>query len=156
MVLKIICLCRIHIQWNLINPVRIRQMVTIMKVGRNTWICTYFGRNVLDGCRENHDELPIVYLEIRLIPYYLWKLPCHLFVLLCLEFFICLIEISCPSLFLPNLDPIPCRNFEAFSKIHVILEAVICKELPPLREITYHLQRNLRDGDGDLGIYRIK
>ena len=63
-----------------------------------------------------------------------------------------LIKSTCPSLLITNLDHILCKNFKAFSEIHVRLEDIICEEFPPLREITYNLKIMLRDIDGDLDI----
>ena len=76
-----------------------------MKVGRNKGIYPDFGRNVLDGCTDDHNYLPLVDLSINILPLQLQKLPCLSLVLLCLEFIIRLIESACTSLLLTKLDP---------------------------------------------------
>ena len=106
----------------------------------------------MDGCRNDHDELPLVDPAMKLPTFQLKDMPCLSLVLLSLEFIIQLIESTCPSLLLPNLDPILCNCFEGINEIHVILEAIIFEECPPLREITYHLQRVWREVNVELDI----
>ena len=98
-----------------------------MKVNSNKGICTDFSRNVLDGCRDDHDDLTLVYLAMNLPPCQLQELPCLSLVLPILEFIIGLIESACTSLLLPNPDPLLCKFFEAFSDIDVRLEFIICE-----------------------------
>ena len=82
-----------------------------MKVDRNKGIYPYFGRNVLDGYRDDHDDLPLVDPSMKLPPCQLQELNCLSLVLLCLEFIIRLIESTRTSLLLTNLDPLLCKNF---------------------------------------------
>ena len=42
------------------------QVVMRMKVDSNKGICPDFGRNVLDGCRDDQDELPLVDPSVEL------------------------------------------------------------------------------------------
>ena len=109
-----------------------------MKVDRKKLICKDFSRNVLDGCRDDHCELPLVYPATKLPPCQLQELYCLTLVLICLEFIIDLIESTCPSLLLSNPDPLIHNCFEAFSDIDVRLESIICEEGSPLWEVTNH------------------
>ena len=59
--------------------------------------------NVLYGCRDDHDELPLGYPSMNLPPCQIQELPCLSLVLLCLEFIIGLIESACPSPSFPTL-----------------------------------------------------
>ena len=111
-----------------------------MKVNSNKGICPYFSRNVLYGCRYDHDELPLGYPSTNLPPCQIQELPCFFLVLIRLEFIIGLIESACTSLLLPNPDPLLCKNVEAFSDIDVRLESIICEEGSPLWEITNNLK----------------
>ena len=111
-----------------------------MKVNSNKVICTDFSRNVLDDFIDGHDDLSLVYPDMDLPPYQLQELHCSRIVLIRLEFIICLIESTCPSLLLPNLDPVIRNFFEALSDIGVILERIISEEGPPLWEVINHLQ----------------
>ena len=138
---KIWCLSRINSWRNLLDPARKIQAVMRMKVDSNKGICPDFGRNVLHRCRDDHDELTLVDPSTNLPPCQLQELPCLSLVLLRLEFIIGLIESACPSLLLPNPDPLLCKNFEAFSDIDVRLESIIFEEGPPLCEVTNNLQR---------------
>ena len=99
-----------------------------MKVDSNKGICTNFSWNVLDGCRDARDELPLVDTFMNLSIFQLQDLPCLSLVLLHLEFIICLIESACTSLLLANLDPLFCKKYESISDIHMRLEAIICEE----------------------------
>ena len=121
-----------------------------MKVNRKNGICPEFGRNVLDGCRYDHDELPLDYTAMKLPPCQLQELSCLSLVLLRLEFTIHLIESACPSLLVPNPDTLLRNCFEAFSDIEMRLEAIICEEGPPLWKFTNILQIIWRDRDVDL------
>ena len=103
-----------------------------MKVNSNKGICPDFSRNVMNGCRDDHDDLPLVYPSMDLPPCQLQELPCLSLVLLRLEFIIGLIESACLSLLLPNIQPLLCKFFKALSDIDVILESGIYKEGPPL------------------------
>ena len=111
-----------------------------MKVNSKKVIFPDFGRNVLDGCRDGHNDLPLVYPAKNLPPRQLQDLPCLSLVLLFLEFITGLIESACPSLLLTNPDPLLRNFFEAFGDIDVRLEAIICKEGPPFWEVSNHLQ----------------
>ena len=119
-----------------------------MKFDRNKGICPDFGRNVLDVFRYDHDDLPLFDLSTNLLPCQLRELPCLRLVLIHLEFIIRFIESACTSLLLTNLDPILYKKLGGISDIHVILEAIICEELPPLWEITNHLEIIWRYRDG--------
>ena len=103
---KIFCLSCPKSWCNILDPDRKRQAVMRMKVDSNKGIYTYFGRNVLDCCRYDHDDLPMVDPSMNLPPCQLQELPCLSLVLICLEFIICLIESACTSLLLTNLDPL--------------------------------------------------
>ena len=130
--------------------------VMIMKVNSNKGIYPDPSRNVLGGCRDDHDELPLVYLATNLPPHQLQELPCLRHVLLSLEFIIGLIESACPSLLLPNPDPLLRNFFEAFSDIGVRLESIICEDGSTLREVTNRLQRIWRNIDVELDKQIIK
>ena len=65
---KICCLSRLNSWRNIIDPDRKIQAVIRIKVDRNKVICPDFGRNVLYGCRDYHDELPLVDLVIKIPP----------------------------------------------------------------------------------------
>ena len=147
MVSKILCLSCINIWWYLLDPVRNIHAVIRMKVNINKGICPECISNVLDGFRDDHDELPLVYPDINILPFQLPELPCLSLLLICLEFIIGSIESACPSLILPNPDPLLLKCFEAFSDIAMILESIICDEGPPLWEVMNHLQIIWRDRD---------
>ena len=60
--------------------------------------------------------------------------PCHLLeltflnlVLTHLEFITQLIDTSCPILIISNIDPLLYKHVEAFSDIHLVIEAIICE-----------------------------
>ena len=129
---KICCISRLNSWHNIIDPDRKRKAVMRMKVYINKGICSKFVRNVLYGCRDDHDDLPLVDQSIKLPPWKLQKMPCLRLVLLCLEFIIYLIESTCTSLILINLDTLLWNVFESISEIHVKLEAIICEEWPPI------------------------
>ena len=111
-----------------------------MKVNINKVIRPDFSMNVLDGCRDDHGEMSLVYSSINLPPFQLQELTCLSLFLIHLEFIIGLVESACPSLLLPNPDPFICKKIEAFSDIDVRLESIICEEGPPLWEVTNNLQ----------------
>ena len=93
-----------------------------VKVDSNKGIYPEFGRIVLDYCKDDHDEMPMVDLSMNLPPCQLQELPYLRLVLLCLAFIMCLVEIPCTSLFLTNIDPLRCKNFEGISdKIEAII-----------------------------------
>ena len=71
------------------------------------------------------------------------------------EFIIGLIESACPSLLLPNPDPLLCKTIVAFSDIDVRLESIIYEEGPPLWEVANHLQRTWRNRGVELDKNRI-
>ena len=127
MVLKICYLSYLNSWLNLLDTSRKRQMVTRIKVERNKGICPEFGRNVLGGCRDNHDELPLVDPAMNLPLCQLQELTCLNLFLLRLEVVIRLIETACTSLLLPNLGPLLYKMFEGISDINVILESIICE-----------------------------
>ena len=58
---KICCLSRLNNCLNLLDPSRKIQVVMRMKVDSNKGICPGFGRNILDGCKDEHDDLPLVF-----------------------------------------------------------------------------------------------
>ena len=104
----------------------------ILKVNSKKVICPDFSRNVLYGSRDDHYELPLGYPSMNLPACQIQELPCLSLVLLSLEFIIGLIESACPSLLIPNPDPLLCKKNEVFSDIDVILESIIFEEGPPL------------------------
>ena len=124
-----------------------RHVVIRMKVYSNKGICPDFSRNFLYCCKDDHDELTLVYPSMNLLPCQLQDMPSLSLILLCLEFILGLIESACPSLLLPNPDSLLCKKNEAFSEIDVRPESIICDEVPPLWEFTNHLQRIWRNRD---------
>ena len=98
-----------------------------MKVDSNKGSCLDSGKNVLDGCRDDRDKLPLGDLAMNLLPHNLLDMPCLSLVPIFLEFIIHLIESACPSVLLPNLDPLLCKKIKALSDIHVRLEDIICE-----------------------------
>ena len=77
-----------------------------MKVNSNKGIWLDFIRNILYGCRDDHDELPLIYPDMNLPLCQLQELPCLSLALISLEFIMGLVESACPSLILPNPDPL--------------------------------------------------
>ena len=75
-----------------------------MNIDRNTGICPYFGRNVLDGCIDYHNNMTLGDPATTLQLLHLKDLPCLSLVLNILECIIHLIESAYTSLILPNLD----------------------------------------------------
>ena len=75
-----------------------------MKVDSNKVICPEFGRNVLNGCRYDHDKLPLIDPSMNILMCQLQEIHCVRLVLICLEFIILLIESDCTSLLLTNID----------------------------------------------------
>ena len=122
---KICCLSCLNSWRNILDPVRKIKAVMRMKVDSNKGICPYFGRNFLDEYGYDHDELPLVDPSMNLPPCQLQELPCLSLVLLRLEFIIRLIESTCTSLLLTNLDPLLYKSFEGICDIQVRLEAII-------------------------------
>ena len=116
-----------------------------IQVDNNKAICPDLGINVLDVCKEFHNDLPLDYPAMHLLTCHLQDLPCKTIVLLKLEFILHLIENDCPSLLLPNFDHLFYKTIEDFSDIQVILEAIVSEEYPPLIESTYNLKRIYRD-----------
>ena len=104
---KIWCLSCINSHRNILGPISGRQTVVSMKVDRNKRICPDFGRNLVYGCNDDHNGLPLVVLSIN---FPLWNLH-DMLCLLCLLFIIRFIESACPSLLLPKLDPLVFKNF---------------------------------------------
>ena len=127
-----------------------------MNIDRNKGICPYFGRNVLDGCIDYHNNMTLGDPATTLPLLHLQDLPCLSLVLNILECIIHLIESAYTSLILPNLDRLICNNLEALSEIDVRLEAIIGEECPQLIKITYHMQIIWRDRYGELYTKRIK
>ena len=95
----------------------------------------------MDGCRDDNDELPLVYLAMNLLPCKLQELTFLSLVLIRLEFTIRSIESACTSLLLHNPNPLIQKQFKAFSETEVRLEYTIRDEGPLLLEATNHLQR---------------
>ena len=56
-------------QRNIHDPVIKRHVAMRMKVNSNKGICPDFSRNVLDGFRYDHDELPLGYPPMNLLPF---------------------------------------------------------------------------------------
>ena len=125
---KIFCLSRLNSWRNILDPARKIQAVMRMKDDRNKGMCPEFGKNILDSCRDDHDDLPLVDLSMNLPLCQLQELPCLILVLICLEFIIRLIESAYTSLLLINFDPLICKKIEGISDIHVRLETIICEE----------------------------
>ena len=46
-----------------------------MNTNSNKGICPDFSKNVLVGFRDDHDDLPLVYLSMNLLPFQLQELP---------------------------------------------------------------------------------
>ena len=86
----------------------------------------------MDGYRDDHDDLPLVYLAMNIPSCQLQELTCLSLILICLEVIIGLIEIACPSLLLPIPDHLSRKLYETFSDIDVRIEYIICEEGPPL------------------------
>ena len=99
--------------------------MTRAKVENNKGIYQRFDRNVLDGCSDNHDDMKQVYLYMNLMMCNLNYLPCHLLILINLQFIERFIERTKPGLHLTNPDPIICKTFEAFSDFQEIFEAIL-------------------------------
>ena len=59
MVSKIFCLSCLNRWRNILDTVMKRHVVMRMKVNSNKVICPDFSRNVLYGCIDDHDELPL-------------------------------------------------------------------------------------------------
>ena len=53
---------------SILDPFMKSYAVMRMKVNSNKGICTDFSRNVLDGYRDDHDEMPLGYLAMNLLP----------------------------------------------------------------------------------------
>ena len=87
-VTKIICPSHLNIWHNLLHISRKRQTAMRMNIDRNKGIFPYFGRNVLDDCIDDYDELPMVDLGTNIPPRHLQELPCLSHLLTCLEFII--------------------------------------------------------------------
>ena len=75
-----------------------------VNVDSNKAIYPEFGKNILDVCKDDHDEIPLVDISMDLPPHKLQEMTCIKLVLICLEFIMHLIESACPSLLLPKLD----------------------------------------------------
>ena len=58
------------------------------------------------GIYTDFDEMQLVDMSINIPPGHLQGLTCHLIVLLCMEFIIQLISITCPSILINNIDHI--------------------------------------------------
>ena len=126
-----------------------------IKVDINKGIFTDFGRNILNGCRDDYYDLSLADLSMHFLMFHIQKLTCHLLLLICLELIIFLIKSDCHRLIFTNLNPIACKNIEALGNINLRLEEFIWEGLPPISQITYHLQM-LRDRGGKLYVQRIK
>ena len=74
------------------------------KVDSNKGICPDFGKNFLDYCRNDHDDLSLVDISTNLPPCQLQELTCLSLFLLRLKFMIRLTESAHTSLLLTNLD----------------------------------------------------
>ena len=99
-----------------------------MKVNSNKGMCLDFSSNVFDSCRYDHADLTLVYLAMNFPLCQLQDMNCLSLVLLHMEFTIGLIESDCPSLLLPNPDPILRKIFKAFSEICGRLEYSIYED----------------------------
>ena len=121
-----------------------------MKVNSNKLISSDFSRNVLDGCRYDHDDIPLVYPDINFLPCQLQDMPCSSLVLIHLEFTIGLIESACTSLLITNPNLLLRKSFKTFSEIDLRIEYQIRKEGPPLLKVTNHLPIVCRNIDAEL------
>ena len=124
---KIRCISCINTQCNLLDPVIKIQKMTRMKFDSNKIICPDFGRFFFYSCIDYHNDLQLVDTDIQLPLHQLQEMPYHLQFFLFLEFIIILIQSTYSRLLLTNLDPLLCKIFEAFSGIHVRLEAIVCE-----------------------------
>ena len=79
-----------------------------MKVDRNKEIYPDSGRNDLNGCTDDNDDIPLVDMAINLPPCQIQDLPYHNSVLLQVEFIMLLIGIVYASLLLPKVDHLLC------------------------------------------------
>ena len=95
---KIFYLYRLNSWCNLLGAVRIIQSVMGMKFDSNKVICPEFGMNVLNGCRDDHDDLTMVDPYMNLM-------PCQLQEITFMSVFL--------SLILPNLDPLLYKKLRA-------------------------------------------
>ena len=137
MVSKICCISRLNSWLNIFDTVMKRHAATRIKVNSYKWIWPDFIRNVLDGCRDYHDDLPLVYQEVNLPLWQIQDLPCLILVMLLLEFNIGLIESACPSLLLSKPDPI----LRFFSRPSVTLTWNLNPPYVRKAHVTNHLQR---------------
>ena len=144
---KICCFSHLNSWWNILNLFRKSHAVMRMKVNFDKGSCPNVSRNCLDGCRDDHNELPLVYPSMNIPPCQLQELPYLILVLILLEFIIGFIESACSSLLIPIPDTLLCICFEAFSDIDVIIEFIRCEEGTKLWEVTNHLQGIWRDRD---------
>ena len=67
MSLKIILLSWIHSKCKILEPVSKRQTMERTKVERKKGICPEFGRNYLDEYEDDHDDMTLVDMVIRLL-----------------------------------------------------------------------------------------
>ena len=82
---------------------------------------------ILDGCKDDNDDLLLIDPTINLPKYQLQELSCLSLVLLRLEFITRFIESACTSLLFTKIYPLLCKCFEAFSETHMRLEYIICE-----------------------------
>ena len=73
---------------------------------RNKGICTDFGRNILDGCRNDWDDMLLVDMAMNIPLRHLLELPFMNLALLHPKFITHYIDTSVPILILTNIDPL--------------------------------------------------
>ena len=91
------CLSRLKRRYTLFNPVSKIPTMMGMNIEINKGIYPDFARNVLDGCRDDHDDLSLVDLEMYLMMNHIQGLPSLNPVLICLDFSYDLLKVFVPS-----------------------------------------------------------
>ena len=84
MVIKGRCLSRLKRRYTLFNPVSKIPTMMGMNIEINNGIYPDYARNFLDGCRDYHDDLSLVDLEMYLMMNHIQGLTSLNRVLLCL------------------------------------------------------------------------
>ena len=82
---------------------------------------------VLDGYRDNHDDMSLVDMAMNQPPQHQNNLPCYANIMICLELIILLIKSAFTNLLIINLTPIVRKIIDAFFEINMGIETVIWK-----------------------------
>ena len=98
-----------------------------MNTARNKLACTKTNRNVLDRCRDDRNCLTLVDLSMHPLLRQFQEMHFINLVLIHLEFITQLIDTSVSILILPNINHLLYKYVEAFSDIHLLIEAIICE-----------------------------